>query len=317
MATNNNIDALNVNVLNVAKDEYTKQLNRILTPIILQGISSIYDDAVNILSEEEQNSGDDILKLVQFQRLLKDVPKWNQNIINNECGRIKNMCPWLNDLIVAVFVTHVKILTSVKINKGNKKFKFSMPNFDTYIHNVYIEAAKEFFFNPQLVYSYHGDSKKTLETNIIIEKSIDEAIRNLLPVQDILNTYISNNDDAEDEDEDEEDEDDGSDAEDDGSDAEDNGSDAEEAEELESDEREVSFDEKGKPIMNISEPDEGPPVLPAHEHDTVPDFNPEEAPPPSMDGDTAEREGETDNDSADDNDELGSDYKRVKPSLDE
>ena len=304
MTTNNNIDALNVNVLNVAKDEYTKQLNRILTPVILQGISSIYDDAVNVLSDDEKNSGNDTVILVQFQRLLKDVPKWNQNIINNECGRIKNLCPWLNDLIIAVFVTHVKILTSVKINKGNKQFKFSMPNFDTYIHNVYIEAAKEFFFNPRLIYSCGSDIKPSLDTNKIIEKSIDEAIRNLLPVQDILNTYIANNDNESDDDDIEEDVEEEDDEEEE--------LEEEEPEEEEPEERQVSFDEKGKPLISVSEPEPEPEPETLEEvdagdvSDSVPEFNP----------DLQETNSINDVDS-DDNDELSSDFKRVKPSLDE
>ena len=41
-------DALNVNVLNVAKDEYTKQLNSILAPLILEGVDSIYNDPKKI-----------------------------------------------------------------------------------------------------------------------------------------------------------------------------------------------------------------------------------------------------------------------------
>tara|TARA_Y100000389_G_scaffold23589_1_gene20240 strand:+ start:4521 stop:5432 length:912 start_codon:yes stop_codon:yes gene_type:complete len=303
MTTHNNIDALNVNVLNVAKDEYTKQLNRILTPVILQGISSIYDDAINVLSEDEKNSGNDTVTLVQFQRLLKDVPKWNQNIINNECGRIKNLCPWLNDLIVAVFVTHVKILTSVKINKGNKQFKFSMPNFDTFIHNVYIEAAKEFFFNPRLIYSYGSEIKPSSDTNKIIEKSIDEAIRNLLPVQDILNTYIANNDNESDDDVIEEDVEE----EDDEEEEIEEEDEEEEIEEEEPEERQVSFDEKGKPLVSVSEPEPEPEISEGpDESESIPEFNP----------DSQETNNIDDGDS-DDNDELSSDYKRVKPSLDE
>ena len=111
-------DALNVNVLNVAKDEYTKQLNSILAPLIMEGIESIYDDAKKIENEKDV--------IHNFQLLLKEVPHWNSHIITNECERIKKVCDWMHDLVTAVFVTNVKILTSVKIVNKSKQFKLKM-----------------------------------------------------------------------------------------------------------------------------------------------------------------------------------------------
>ena len=107
-------DALNVNVLNVAKDEYTKQLNSILAPLIMEGIVSIYNDAKQVENEHDV--------IYNFQVLLKTVPQWNTHIISTECERIQKVCDWMHDLVTAVFVTNVKILTSVKIVNKQKQF---------------------------------------------------------------------------------------------------------------------------------------------------------------------------------------------------
>ena len=56
------------------KHIYTAQLVNILTPLIYEGMKSLYDDAIN-LSEY----GKDILLI--FQGLLIKVPKCNTNLI--------------------------------------------------------------------------------------------------------------------------------------------------------------------------------------------------------------------------------------------
>ena len=187
-------DALNVNVLNVAKDEYTKQLNSILAPLILEGVDSIYNDAKKIENEHDV--------IHNFQLLLKEVPHWNTHIISTECQRLQNVCDWMHDLVTAVFVTNVKILTSVKIVNKSKQFKLKMPNFETFVHAVYIEAARHFFHNPFLFYEYDRVTKRNKnkkEALRSIQNNVEETIRILLPVQHILKEYMQ--DDGEEEDE--------------------------------------------------------------------------------------------------------------------
>ena len=187
-------DALNVNVLNVAKDEYTKQLNSILSPLVMEGIESIYNDAKQVQNEHDV--------IHNFQLLLKEVPHWNTHIISTECERIQKVCDWMHDLVTAVFVTNVKILTSVKIVNKSKQFKLKMPNFETFIHAVYIEVARFFFHNPFLLYEYDRITKRNKnkkEGLRNIQHSIEETIRVLLPVQHILKEYMQDNGEEEDE----------------------------------------------------------------------------------------------------------------------
>ena len=183
-------EGTNINVLNVAKEEYTHQLNRVLSPLVYQGLESIYEDALQLGNEEN------IFR--QYQELLKEVPKWNSHIIKEECERILQVQDWMHDLVTAVFVTNVKILTSVKITKKEKEFKLKMPTFETFIHGVYIEAARQFFTNPFIMYhkeTIKKSNKNKKEAIKLIKECIEETIRIMLPVQHILKEYMNQEDD--------------------------------------------------------------------------------------------------------------------------
>ena len=95
-----------INFLVETKQEYTTQLVNILTPLILEGIESIYNEVLPI-----SNPGD-ILK--NFQLFLKKIPKWNNEIINCETERILNNSKsysWLEDLIKATLKANIVVLT--------------------------------------------------------------------------------------------------------------------------------------------------------------------------------------------------------------
>jgi hypothetical protein len=63
---------------------HTNQLVNILTPCLFEGIFSIYSDATSVSKNED-------MILINFQNLLKNVPKWNQNIITDETPSYKTV----------------------------------------------------------------------------------------------------------------------------------------------------------------------------------------------------------------------------------
>ena len=101
----------NINILVEAKKEYTNQLLQILKPRIYEGFKSMYDDTVSILGKEyiEYNTqSSSVIK--SFQKALRDIPLWNQEMINREYDRILNSskCDYFEDLIETVFITNIK-----------------------------------------------------------------------------------------------------------------------------------------------------------------------------------------------------------------
>ena len=176
---------LNISVLVAARDEYIEQLKCILSPLIIQGINSIYQDAIDI------SEGKKII--YKFQELLKDVPKWNQTILQEESKRIKKKCSYIMDIVTAIFVSNVKILASIRL-KGNKEnIRVKIPTSDIFIHSIYIETAQQIFYDPMLFYHKNENIQKNKkQVGEIIRYSIDETIRQMLPFDNILQEYLAN-----------------------------------------------------------------------------------------------------------------------------
>ena len=97
------MDEGNLAILVDAKTEYTNQLVNIISPNIFIGIKNIY----NVCNQ--QFNGSDVL--YEFQLLLSEIPKWNQEIINKEYETLIEVshCDWLEDLLTAVFVSHTRM----------------------------------------------------------------------------------------------------------------------------------------------------------------------------------------------------------------
>ena len=180
---------MDINYIVDAKSEYTKQLQTLLVPRIYEGIESIYDDA-------KYNNTMNVLHT--FQKLLREIPKWNKDIIDGETNRILEVtqCEWLDNLLTAVFVSNTKILTAIKIKDHDGKIDISIPRLSHFIHRCYIEVAREIYKNPYLldksITSVKEKQQNLRETLCIIENCIEDAIRSLLPIQSLLKEYLGN-----------------------------------------------------------------------------------------------------------------------------
>ena len=180
----------NIAVLVDAKMEYTKQLTNIIVPHIFDGVKSIYDTSRSVC---EMNKDSNIL--MRFQEQLSQIPKWNQEIIDEEYNRIieNSKCDWLDELVTAVFLSHTKILTSIRSNKKNNKINLKIPKIDHFIHKCYIESAREIWKNPYLFSNVNNQieyTRNARDCRDIISNSIEETIRKLLPVKSILKEYL-------------------------------------------------------------------------------------------------------------------------------
>ena len=185
---------LNISVLVAARDEYIDQLKCILVPLLIQGFNSIYQDAIN-LSKNKRT-------IYKFQELLKQIPQWNQTILQEESKRIKKKCPYIMDIVTAIFVTNVKILASVRLKGSKEDIRVKIPTSDIFIHSIYIESAQQVFYDPFLFYHKNNFGKiqeNKYHVKQIISCAVDETIRQMLPFDDILQKYLADalNDNAE------------------------------------------------------------------------------------------------------------------------
>lgn len=177
-----------------AKQEYTDTLIQTLAPSMYKGIRSMYDQSKRIQNEWSVYRN--------FQSFLENVPRWNNYLIDREVQEIQKEtgCDYLDNLITAVFVSHCKILTSVKVGNFKprlKKVDLRIPETSRFIHQCYIDSAREFYRNPLLFsddaarFGASVQIKNTQTAKAIIEESIRQTIRRQLPLKNILNEYMN------------------------------------------------------------------------------------------------------------------------------
>ena len=192
------MDDYNTDLLGEAKNEYMVRLVTILNPLVLQGVKSIFDEAYNLcITNDEQNK-----YLMTFQNFLSRVGKWNSTIINEESQRIVRVsgCNYLEDLLTCVHITQLKILTCIRVSTKQKKIEIDIPKLADFIHKVYINLARKIYKN---IYLFEKNispltyQKNMRECNILCRESILETIRDSIPIEEILRSYIDETTDEE------------------------------------------------------------------------------------------------------------------------
>ena len=172
-----------------AKREYTQQLCDKLYAYILEGFVAIWSSC---------KTGENDKPLKTFQEKISMIPKWNQDIIDNEYKRIvKNTgCEWLDKLIEAVFVSNVKVLSTIRVGK-TKSINITLPDTKNFIHKCYIETARKLWSDPCLI-DDRDDSltnaeirRNTRRLENTIKDCIDKTVSNLIPIQTILESYLN------------------------------------------------------------------------------------------------------------------------------
>lgn len=169
-------------VLVEAKKEYMAQLCAVLCPQMIETFELMYTEAMKM------SKGKQVLQ--QFQKLLREVKNWSNTMIGEHEAKLKNTCGFLDDLIAAVFVSYVKILSSVRLNSTDKKMSVKMPQTDVVIHACFKAAANDLYKSP---YIYHDDMSEYQRDEELVKRfveTINEAIKKLLPVQEILLHYM-------------------------------------------------------------------------------------------------------------------------------
>jgi hypothetical protein len=199
------MDDGNLAVLVDAKTEYTKQLVNILKT----NMYHIFLDIFNQCYKECLENKTPNKVFVEFQQKMREIPKWNNDIIDGHCETImaKSKCDWLDDLITAVFVAHTRILTSINVNRSRGKIDLNIPKTNHFIHKCFIDVARYFWKNSYLFDETVGKfeyQKNRRDAEILIETSINETIRKELPVKNILKKYLGNDYEEEEESVDEE-----------------------------------------------------------------------------------------------------------------
>ena len=172
-----------LNILVEAKREYVGQLCLLMCPVMIETFEDLYEESYKLSKGRKV--------LVMYQKLLKEVPNWSDAMSKQHTDNITNRCAWFNDLLAAVFVSCVKILSAVRLNKDNKKISLKLPTNEVFIQTCYNNAAKDLYRDP---YIYHETQNEHTRNDKLYERfsaCIETSIKELIPVQQILQTYMS------------------------------------------------------------------------------------------------------------------------------
>ena len=185
------MDDFNVSSLHESKNEWGSRLLTILTPHIVDGLKSIFDEAIKLCRDNNEMDK----YLMTFQNFITRIPKWNPAIIESERLRIveKSGCNYLEDLVTCVHIIQLKLLTAIRAGQKQRKIDISIPKLDDFIHKVYINVARKIYKN---VYLFEINipplqvQKHFRETEIIVQECILNTVRESIPVESILQAYM-------------------------------------------------------------------------------------------------------------------------------
>ena len=192
------MDDYSMSSLGESKNEWCARLVNTLTPAIIDGLKSIFKEALELCEENDENDK----YLMTFQTFLSRIPKWNDSIIGEERTRIEKFtqCGYLEELITCVHVVQLKALTCVRVGQQQKKIDIDIPSADTFIHKVYINIARKLYTN---VYLFEADlpplelQKNNRQLEVFAQESILNTIRDTMPVETILRAYMDETEEEE------------------------------------------------------------------------------------------------------------------------
>lgn len=185
------MDDFVISNLNESRNEWCSRLVSIFTPLVNEGIRSIFKESWDVCVENDEANK----YLMTFQNFLSRIPKWNNDIIANERDRIidRSKCNYLEDLITCVHIIQLKILTCIRVGNKQKQIDISIPKIDDFVHKVYIHTARKLYSNVYLFeknISPLQQQKNNREMEVIIQECILIAIRDSIPTEEIIRAYM-------------------------------------------------------------------------------------------------------------------------------
>lgn len=174
-----------------ARNEWCSRLVSVFTPLVTEGIHSIFNEAWKMCVDTDEPAK----YLMTFQNLLSRVPKWNSVIVEEERKRIieRSGCNYLEDLITCVHIIQLKVLTCARVGNRQKKIDISVPKLDHFIHKVYIHVARKVYTN---VYLFEKNitplqrQKLAREFELLVQECVLTTIRESIPTEDIIRAYM-------------------------------------------------------------------------------------------------------------------------------
>ena len=173
----------NINVLVEAKNECTDKLNRVISPVAIEVMLTLYNDAHELTKGRQQ--------LTQFQKLLQEVKSWNESIIHDNTDKICESCSYFRDVLTAVFICYTKIMSSIRLGTVKKSINLKIPSNEIFVHTVLKDLADSLYNDPFFLQEKTSNYEIKKEMCARTKVAIGNAIQLLSPLDEILKTYVA------------------------------------------------------------------------------------------------------------------------------
>jgi hypothetical protein len=175
------------------KQTLRENLGRTLIPHVADGFWSIYDNAKSACERNKQP--DQILRT--FQNLLTQVPKWSTDTLKKEVERIEvaSKCDYIEDLLLGVFVSYIRAFASLQqAQTEHVEIPFTRPSIETFMHKLYVTAARGFWSNAYLFktvgVSSEQQARNRRDIDTMLSSVLSEVIDSFIPWKDISKAYF-------------------------------------------------------------------------------------------------------------------------------
>ena len=158
-----------------AKQEYTSRLKDIIAQRFFHYFQGLYE------------SCDDDEYIIQFQNKLREIPYWSSSQISVETSEITHKHPYFENLMAAVIVTYVKVLSSIRLSEVKPNVQLKLPTVDEFVHELYKQAAGLLYADPFIF----EEDDVAVKFSALMDSAIEQSIRRLIPFDDILASYLS------------------------------------------------------------------------------------------------------------------------------
>ena len=173
----------NLNILVAARDEYDEKMANVMLPHVVALFAEMYERAK---TDSKGNK-----TLILFQEYLRDIKNWNQGVLKEHTTSVTDSCAYFRQLLTAVFVGHVKVLTSVRLKDETQNISIKLPKTDEFVYKVFEENAKIIYKNPYFMQDIDNEDDLFSHMQAINSNVIKDVTKSMVPIQQILETYMN------------------------------------------------------------------------------------------------------------------------------
>lgn len=166
----------------------SNEISKHITPVIRDYFINMYEHPEQYLDPESKDSTSN--QLIKFQLALKKIPNWTNTQIKKQIDDIKVRCTWFKNLLTALFVSYINMLShGLRTNSSrNKRLDVKLPSDEFFVHTCFVTAAHDIYEDPYVMKKQERERNEELDKRI--QKSVLDSIHKLIPIQDIISTYI-------------------------------------------------------------------------------------------------------------------------------